>query len=304
MHQLLDWINPEELLPLAVLISLVLFVAERLFLPDAPAHRNARRFAAAVFVAYGVLGIALWKPAGAGDLLMIVIRAGMASAAGYGVGLLTLAVLSRFVGDPVAAVMAWSRKRSDEAQRFIRDRQETKDRLERERREREEAARMRPIQELERRRQAEEAARRERERYAKSDEARAEVIGFYQQHADEIADTMPEPLFRTKLQTLLPVSIDPNQAWPAAERLIGEIQTLLAAATATQRERQSERQEATKEIQRLRLLIRREEKDLERLLQSPGYDAEVCEPEAKAMQQRIADLKDELDILENEEARR
>lgn len=304
MTGILEFIDPAESVPLLVLIGLVLFITNTFTRPDSAGLTLSRRASAAAFFAYAGLAVVAWRPAGASDLLNIAFRAALAAGAVYAGTRLILGVVTSAMADPLGAVRAWWRQKAAQAESLARERRSQREQLERERREREEADRMRPIQELERRRQAEEAARRERERYAKSDEARAEVIGFYQQHVDEIADTMPEPLFRTKLQTSLPQSIDPDQAWPAAERLIGEIQTLLVAATATQRERLNEQREGTKEIQRLRLLIRREEKDLERLLQSPGYDAEVCEPEVKAMQQRIADLKDELDILENEETRR
>ena len=67
----------------------------------------------------------------------------------------------------------------------------------------------------ERERASEQAAQAEQERKARIDEARNEVIQFYDEHEALLAD-LPRALFRSQLQNQFPATIAPEQAWQAA----------------------------------------------------------------------------------------
>lgn len=70
---LLDCIDPGECLELVVLISLLCFVGEQM--STARSEPWARRIAGAGFITYGILGIAAWEPASAGECVAIAFRA-------------------------------------------------------------------------------------------------------------------------------------------------------------------------------------------------------------------------------------
>ncbi len=293
MSPWLDWINPSEFLPLLVLVALTLFVADKVIGPDGTTYNHARRFAAGVFLVYLILGCVEWPPAGATDLLMVIVRAALAAAVGFAAAALVHALSTRLIGDPIEAVLSWSRKRHEELARRARERQTERERLEGEKRRRAEAARLKPIQEQQRRQLAEAAARQERERHVRTDEARAEVIQFYDQHATVLADTLPPSLLKSNLQTRFPPSIMPAEAWAAARDMIAEMLPLIAAAREQARQRETADREAAERAAELERLARQAEDRR----QAPSRLTEWYEREKAAIEGQLPDGPERAVIL-------
>ena len=299
MNALLDWINPEEFPTLVVLIGLLIFTARQMVRPDSLVYRQASRLAGATIVLYAALGIHAWGLSSARDLLVLLIRAILAAGVAFGISTLILAVVHHVVGDPMTAMASTYRQWTAEYHRRLAEEQARRQAAEAKRREREENARRAPILERERRRQADEAARVERERHARTDEARAEVIGFYDGHAELLAESLPSSLFKSQLQTRLPETITPDQAWQAVQEMIGEMLPLIAAARERVHADEEQAREQERHVQRVRREIHRLEEEIQKITQSSSFEPDVSDPEIRALQDQIRELREDLEVCED-----
>jgi hypothetical protein len=69
------------------------------------------------------------------------------------------------------------------------------------------------------------------------------VIGFYEVHAEPLAEALPPSLFRSQVETRFPESVTPEDAWQAAQDMIAEMLPLIAEAREKQRTEQQKREE-------------------------------------------------------------
>jgi hypothetical protein len=298
MNGILNWFTIGEMPQTVFLILLLSIISEQVNPPDGALRRDARRCSAAIFLTYVVLGIGEWRPASVGDILSIVIRGSLAAGVGYGVSALGMALLRATCSEPAVVIRGWLRRRHSRAQFKADELRRQRDQRRSEQQERELQTQQAAAMAHEQQRQAEEQARIERERYVKTDEARAEVIRYYDAHADILYDTLPAALFRTRLQTRFPASIQPDQAWQAAQEMIGEMVPMIATAKgAREQVDQSSRNKATA-IERLQRSIRRLEQEQEQIGKTPGFDPDVGEPELRAIRENIRELRDQLESLE------
>ena len=300
MAEMLDLFRLEEFLPLVVLCLILLFIAAKVTRPDAGVLKTSRWLAAVTFVVYLTLGICTWRPSNATEVLVTVLRACVAAGVIFSIATLALGIVATTIVDPFGRVKGWFQRMYAGAEDRMKQRKAEQERLERQRWEQLEEMRRQSQMERDRQRTADEVTRRERERLSHTDEARAEVIKFYDSHAAELAESLPAPLFRSKLETSFPEDVTPERAWQEAQSLISEMLPMIAATSERRRELQKQRSDVAKDIQRRRLEIRREETQLEQIIRSPTYDAEICEPEVNSREERIRDLQTELEILETE----
>lgn len=257
---MLNWINLDETLTLLVLICLLVFTGWQMARPDTLAYRHACKSAAATLLLYGVLAVSAWGLSSAGDLLAIVVRAMLAAGIVFGLSSIILAAVYHTVGDPVQAVAGKFREWKAECERRVAQNEARREAAERARREREEQARLAPLLEEERRRQAEEAAQYRQHCDVRIDEARAEVIGFYDGHSELLAEALPPSLFRSQIETRFPESVTPEDAWQAAQDMLAEMLPLIAEAREKQRtEQQKQEEEAAEEERRQREPAQRRE---------------------------------------------
>jgi hypothetical protein len=254
MIDFLEWINFDDLPALIVLICLLWVTAGQMTKPSEWSNRWVRRTAACTFLAYAASAAYAWQPSGPADLLCILLRGLLA--AGLVSGLASIALpLSHAAGTEIISAMKTNCSGPrDDARRRGQEEHETQAARERERRAEAERARRAQHAEVERRRIALERATAERERHAKTDEARAMPIRFYDENRERLRDVLPEDLFRAQLQARFPESITPEQAWKAAEEMIAAMLPLVAKAREREEQiRQEERNRQLEEEQRTRL---------------------------------------------------
>lgn len=183
----------------------------------------------------------------------------------------------------MASVGGWFKRKAAEARRRSYERQCRRDALERQRLEQEEQERLQPLLEQQRQQDLAEEARRERERFAKTDEARAEVIRFYEEHAALLKDLYPRSLFSTNLQTKFPPSIGPADAWLAAQDIITGMLPSIAEAREKGR---IHREEAVKRDEEA-LKAEQATKDAENRLHAPTRLTEWYDRERSSIEQRL-----------------
>lgn len=283
MTDVLEWINLEDSLTLLVLIFLLIFIGGQMARPGSAVYGQARRLSAGTIVLYAALGIYAWGPSSAGDFVMILIRALFAGGVMFGTSLAILAAVHQAIGDPISAIVAKYRQWTEAGRRGAAEERSNREMAERQRRDREEAARRAPLLEQERQRKADEAARTERERHARTDEARAEVIRFYDAHADLLVEPLPPALLRSRLQNRFPASVAPEQAWQAAQEMIAEMLPLVAAAreqVRTEQEAARKHEEEAAEADRKRRKPDERREAIHRL-------TEWYEQEKKAIEERL-----------------
>ena len=240
MVRILDLVQLKETIELSLLILLLLFISEKVARPDSTVFRYARWLSAAIFVVYLITGFAVERPTGLGDIVLNVLRAALASGLAFGVTTLSVGLLAIVVGDPWTAFNGWRHRVAAQNQQRTFELKARTQQRERERSAMVEHARQKPIKEQEQRRAAKAAAGVERERHSWTDEARAEVLRYYDQHKDVLAETMPPSLLRSRLQTKFPPCISPADAWQAAQDLINEMLPLVAVGREKHRARQEE----------------------------------------------------------------
>lgn len=189
--------------------------------------------------------------------------------------------------------------RSAAAQReqAARDRQQKREDEARERRE--QARREREAPALERaRRQAEEAAEAaEREKNQKTQDARDEVVRFYDEHP-EIHEALPPALFKSQMQTRFPEGIEPATAWKAAEEMVSGMLPQVAQGRERQRAKQQEQKERADRMQKIREEIDELENEMKLLTGTKLDDPSIIEDEFLAIKERIHQLSEEQKALE------
>lgn len=300
MRAYLDFIRPDDILPLLVLIGMLAIINARLTRPDAAACRHARRAAAGTFAAYGVMSLMVLQIRSAGDLVMILLRCCLAAGVVHGLGALVLGVLTATIGDPVQAVITriqtWRQaRRARKAERLQRQRT-----AELQRREASERARRLP-QEVEQQRQRAAAAElAERQRQERVADARAAVTQYYRAHAELLEDTLPSVLFESRMQTRFPDSLTAEKAWENAQEMLAEILPVVSAAKAKRQEDDRKEEQVQAEIERRRRKIERLRSDIQGITQNPGFEPEVTAPELRAIREQIRELELEIENLECE----
>ena len=254
MVDILEWINLDELPALIVLICLLWLIGGQMTRPSEFSNQWVRRTAAVTLLAYTGLAIHAWQPSGPTDLLVILIRALLATGLVGGLASIILP-LSHAVGSEILSAMktnhcdplADARRRSEQ-ERAAREAKE------RDRRGAEERTRRDALAAVKLRQAAAEAAKAERERHAKTDEARADVIRYYDEHESLLGESLPKALFRAQLQTRFPETVTPAQAWQAAQEMISAMQPLIAQAKERQqRVSEEDRQRQLQEAQRTKI---------------------------------------------------
>ncbi|MBI1313259.1 hypothetical protein GC176_18360 [bacterium] len=298
MSWILDLIQLEEFVPLVVLICLILFIVNKFTQPDTTSLRLSRWIAMWVFCLYAAIGIYALVPAGAGELLVIAVRGCLASAMSFAISLLVISSAMAIFGDPLGRVKGWYRRISADAENRTRLRKEEQHRWEKECRNQLEESQRRQQWELQQRRIEQEQAVKDRQRLSAVEEAVQEVQRYYDQHAHDLDETMPRSLLRSKLQTSFPEGISGQTAWQSAQTLITEMLPIIAQASEKRRTQEQRRLESDVEIQRKQQEIQRAQQELQSLLDAPGYEPDVCEPEVRAIKQQIRERQQELSELE------
>jgi flagellar motility protein MotE (MotC chaperone) len=246
MHDILDFVKLDDFLPLLILCLMVLFIAGKIAAPDAAVLRYAKRASAIAFVIFGGIAVYELNPRSVGDIIGVLLRSCMAAGAAYAVTVLGLGLVFAIIADPMGEAKGWWDRVKAHAEHRREQRRDTADRQARDRSERLEQERKRLQSEREAFARAEESVRSEQERLGRIDEARSEVVEFYKNHRADLAESLPEPLFRSKLATGFPVTISPQDAWKSAETLISEMLPLVGMAVSKRREKEEarEKQEA------------------------------------------------------------
>ncbi len=299
MRAYLEWIKPEDIFPLLVLIGLLTFINQQMARPDATAYRHARRLAMGVFAIYAVVSLMVFHIGGPGDLVMILIRSGLAAGVVFGFATLVLAVLTNLIGDPVKAALqryrSWCAGIRARRLEVLRRRQAE----EVKRQERAEQARRLPLIEEEKRQMDEKAQKTELERQDRVTEARSAVRQLYDENANSLSDTLPPLLFKSQLETRFSESMQPEQAWQVAHALMAEIQPQVLAAKEKRQASDKKANELIDEIARRHRSIRRLEQQIEQITNSPGFDHDISEPEIHSIREEVRVLQSEIESLES-----
>jgi len=254
MTPFLEWISFDELPELVVLICLLWVIGGQMTRPTEFSRRWQRRTAAAVLFAYVGLASYSWEPSGVSDLLAIVIRATLAAAFVAGLASIVLPLAQGAALEIRSAMKTNHRDHAAEARQRLEQERAEREAKARERREADERTRHAAQMEILRKTAAVAAARADRERHTTTDEARASVISFYDEHPALPAELLPRALFLAQLQTRFPEKVTPEQAWKAAEEMISAMQPLIAQAKERQqRETEEGRERQRQEEQRTRL---------------------------------------------------
>ena len=93
MHDLLEFCNLRDVIPLILLIGLLQFVGKQMGGDDTTVLWWARGFAAAGFLLYAGLGIDALHPKRAGDFLEVGVRALLAMGTAHGLARVTVPVI-------------------------------------------------------------------------------------------------------------------------------------------------------------------------------------------------------------------
>lgn len=298
MRTYLDFIRPDDILPLLVLIGMLAIINARLTRPDAAACRHARRAAAGAFGAYGVLSLMVLPIRSAGDLVMILLRCCLAAGVVHGLGALVLGVLTATIGDPVQAVITRIRTSSGARRARKAERLRQQRIAEVQRREASERARRLPQEVEEQRQRAAAAEIAERQRQERVADARAAVTQYYQAHAELLEDSLPSVLFESRMQTKFPDSLTAEQAWATAQEMLAEMLPTISAAKAKRQEEDRQNEQMQSEIERRRRTIERLQSDIEGITQNPGFEPDVSAPELRAIREQIRELEQEIENLE------
>lgn len=217
---LLDWINPDEVLPLIVLICMLAFIGGQMTRSDSESHRRARRISVAVFLLYAGMGIYAWGPDGVTELLLIVLRASLAAGVSFGIALVTLTP-AEYLIDQVKALIPKPRPKPADSPK---------------------PSPPTPIRDH----AAEDRA--EKERMNKIDDAKALANEFYQEHVGMLDESLPVALFKTQMHTRFPDDIAPSQAWQAAQEMIADMIPLIAKAREVERAGKDEQRKRDQQI--------------------------------------------------------
>lgn len=97
MIHLLDVIRLEETIEILLLVILLIFIGGQMTQRESEVFRKARRFSAAVFLLYAVIGVFVLSPSGMTEILIIVLRASLAAGLGFGLALILFAPVAYLI---------------------------------------------------------------------------------------------------------------------------------------------------------------------------------------------------------------
>ena len=217
----------------------------------------------------------------------------------YGLTLLFLPIGRYAYDHRVTAALARNKEWSADAKRRENERASRRDDAVTERSEREERERRAPIIEQERREAAEAAAQAERERQARTEDARAEVMRFYDQHEALLSESLPPALFRTQLQNQFPAEIPPEQAWQAAQDMIAGMLPMIAEGRTRVRADGEKAQKRADRLRQVRRKLVRLEEKRQYLANSREGEEEVTGPELRTLEAQIRALREEEQAIDN-----
>lgn len=215
MHSFLEWFRLEEFFPIVMISLLLVFISQQIMGPDSETYRRARYCTSAVFFLYAGMGIYAFVPASVTELLIIVVRALLASGFAYGLSLVTLGPAAFLIG----RVRALTRSKAKPAP------------VEPPRPTTQPATKPRDLA-------AEQ--RVEKERMNKIDDAKSLTSEFYEEHAEVLKESLPAALFKTQMRTKFPDTISPDQAWQAAQGMIAEMIPFISKSREQQRAEEEE----------------------------------------------------------------
>lgn len=282
-----------------VLVLLLVLVGAAMVGSKPVLHQWGKRLAAAAGVGWVLYGASVDRPTSAADWTGLVLQSLLASGLMLGTAWVVLCVLgflSAYTAAPLlrqvrGSVQAGRRRAAQALDQTARAEQEEA----RRRRERAEQER----QAAEREGSRELAERAERDRTAKCQDARAEVLRFYEDHAQLIHDAFPAGLFRAQLQTRFPDDITPEQAWQAAGDLIAGMLPLIAQGRERQREQEQQRRQQAERARSLERQIRALEEGLAQLTGSAAADPDVVADEVRETRRQIRALTEERQALDS-----
>ena len=226
MHSFLEWFRLEEFLPIVLIALILIFIGQQMVRPDSETYRRARYCTSAVFLLYAGMGIYAFGPASVTELLLIVVRALLASGVAFAVSLVALGPTTFIVRQVKVLMTRSSAPKPAEPS----------------------APTLQPVR---RPRDYEAEQRAETERMNRIDDAKALTSEFYEEHADVLKESIPVALFKTQMHTRFPDNINPEQAWQAAQGMIAEMIPFIATAREQQRAEQEEsrkRDQQAKEV--------------------------------------------------------
>jgi len=220
---LLDWINlDEDFPPLVVLIGLLIFIGGQMTRPTPETSRITRRVGYLTWVLYAVTAAYSWGVSGPTDFVGVVLRASLATGLVYGATLIAMpaidAVSALMKAKPMPISQPWTPPPPPTVEQKVVPKPEKSD----------------------------------HERKSQVDEARNEVMAFYDKHA-EIHEAYPLELLRSQLAARFVDELKVDQAWAAAQNLIADMLSKVAEVRSEQRVEQEKArtdEERAKEQQR------------------------------------------------------
>jgi hypothetical protein len=145
----------------------------------------------------------------------------------------------------------------------------------------------------------------EAQEQARQDAKRAEVLAvcaevehFYAQHADFLHEDMPPALLRTHVADMRETA-DPAAARAAAREIIAALQPLVRAGEERRKEADHQRMQTFARRRHLLSEIGSWESKAE-ALRTSSQDPEIVEDELQAIEQRIAEFRDQLKALDTQ----
>ena len=105
MNAVLESLNLEDAVPLALLVSILWVVGSQMAKEYSIAQVGAKRIAACGFVAYAIAGIAMWAPDSIGEVLEIVVRALLAGGLLMGMSLVLLPIIAVLYRNTIARAL-------------------------------------------------------------------------------------------------------------------------------------------------------------------------------------------------------
>lgn len=136
-----------------------------------------------------------------------------------------------------------------------------------------------------------------RERRAKREDARIEVVHFYEDHAHLLREALPPALFRSQLNARFLEIMTPEAAWHAAQEMIAGMLPFVAEARERQRAREEEARERAERTRQLQKQIHELEDQLRRLQASTVGDPDMIAAEVEETQRQLQALRDEREAL-------
>ncbi len=271
MAELLDIIRLEEIVEIGILIVLLAFIGGQFTKPTSQEFDKAKAIAGATLRLYAGAGIFAWGTHSISDVIVILLRASLAAGVMHGLALVLL----------TPASIVWKRLKRKPSLRAPQPRPAPPPSP---------PPRVKSEDELQR--ELEEAERRRKEREAKVNDAKDEVIRFYDEHP-EIHDDYPPALFRTQITARFGEAT-PEQALAAAQDMISSMMSLITQA----RERRRAEEETDRQRQREAEAEEKKRQELEERRNSIERITDWYESEKAALEERLPDTLDRRNLLD------